>query len=117
MTKMTNVKALDFVLTNCADLPSEVVDKLNAMKASFEKKSSAERKPTATQLENKGHKADILAFLADGKKCTITDLIKGVPSLHDLSNQRVSAIVRQLTQSNEVVREEDAKRKAWFYLA
>ena len=117
MTKMTNVKALDFVLTNCSDLPSEVVDKLNAMKASFEKKSSAERKPTATQQENMGYKQDILNLLADGNKYTITDLIKNVPSLHELSNQRVSAIVRQLTQSNEVIREEDAQRKAWFYLA
>jgi predicted transcriptional regulator len=116
MTKMTNVKALDFVLTNCSDLPSEVVDKLNAMKASFEKKSSAERKPTATQQENMGHKADILAFLADGEKRTITDLMKGVPSLADLSNQRVSAIVRQLVTSGEVVRTED-KRKAYFSLA
>ena len=41
MTKMTNVKALEFVLTNCADLPSEVTEKLTAMKSSFEKKSSA----------------------------------------------------------------------------
>lgn len=117
MTKMTNAKALDFVLTNCADLPSDVKEKLEAMKASLAKKATGERKPTATQTENMGYKADILAFLADGEKRTITDLIKGVPSLNDLSNQRVSAIVRQLTQSNEVVREEDAKRKAWFYLA
>jgi predicted transcriptional regulator len=87
------------------------------MKASFEKKGTGERKPTATQQENMGYKQDILNLLADGNKYTITDLIKNVPSLHELSNQRVSAIVRQLTQSNEVIREEDAKRKAWFYLA
>ena len=49
MTKMTNVKALEYVLTNCADLPSEVSEKLTSMKASFEKKASAERKPTPTQ--------------------------------------------------------------------
>lgn len=116
MTKMTNVKALDFVLTNCSDLPSEVVDKLNAMKSSFEKKSSAERKPTATQLENAGHKEAILSFLSDGNKYTISDMMKGIPALSDLSNQRVSAIVRQLTLSGEVVRIEE-KRKAYFALA
>jgi hypothetical protein len=113
---MTNVKALEFVLTNCADLPSEVVDKLNAMKASFEKKSSAERKPTPTQVENQGHKEAIMAALATGEKMTITDLMKAVPELGELSNQRVSAIVRQLTLSGEVVRTED-KRKAYFSLA
>lgn len=115
MTKMTNVKALDFVLTNC-NVPQEVADKLTAMKASFEKKASVERKPTPTQVENQGHKAAILAVLADGVQRTVSDLMKEVPALADLSNQRVSAIVRQLTLSGEVVRIED-KRKAFFKLA
>ena len=116
MTKMTNVKAIDFVLTNCSNLPEDVVAKLSAMKASFEKKSSAERKPTPTQVENQGHKEAILNALSSGEKMTITDLMKAVPELGELSNQRVSAIVRQLTLSGEVVRTED-KRKAFFSLA
>ena len=115
MTKMTNVKALDFVLTNC-EVPQEVADKLMAMKASYEKKASAERKPTPTQVENANHKASILAVLADGNQYTISDLMKAVPELADLSNQRVSAIVRQLTLTGEVQRIED-KRKAYFKLA
>ena len=115
MTKMTNVKAIEFVLTNC-NVPADVAEKLTAMKASFEKKSSAERKPTPTQQENAGYKGEILNLLADGNQYTITDIMKGVPSLSDLSNQRVSAIVRQLTLSGEVVRVED-KRKAYFKLA
>ena len=115
MTKMTNVKALEFVLTNC-NVPADVADKLTAMKASFEKKASAERKPTPTQQENTGYKAEILNLLADGEQYTITDIMKGVPSMANLSNQRVSAIVRQLTLSGEVVRVED-KRKAYFKLA
>ena len=116
MTKMTNVKALEFVLTNCAALPSEVTEKLTAMKTSFEKKSSAERKHTPIQQENMGHKQEILNLLADGAQYTITDIMKGVPALSELSNQRVSAIVRQLTLSGEGVRVED-KRKAYFKLA
>lgn len=116
MTKMTNVKAIDFVLTNCSNLPEDVVAKLSAMKVSFEKKSSAERKPTPTQMENQGHKEAILNALSSGEKMTITDLMKAVPELGELSNQRVSAIVRQLTLSGEVVRTED-KRKAFFSLA
>lgn len=116
MEKMTNVKALSYILTNCADLPEDVKAKVEAMKASFEKKASADRKPTPTQTENVGFKAEILAVLADGEQRTITDLMKAVPSLSDLSNQRVSAIVRQMTLSGEVVRIED-KRKAYFKIA
>lgn len=115
MTKMTNVKALDFVLTNC-EVPQDVADKLMAMKASFEKKATADRKPTPTQVENQGHKEAILSLLADGNQYTVSDLMKQIPALSDLSNQRVSAIVRQLTISGEVVRIED-KRKAYFKLA
>lgn len=115
MEKMTNVKALNFVLTNC-EIPQEVADKLTAMKASFEKKSNAERKPTPTQLENKGHKEVILSLLADGNQYTISDLMKQIPALSDLSNQRVSAIVRQLVADGAVERIED-KRKAYFKLA
>ena len=107
MEKMTNVKALSYILTNC-ELPEDVKSKVEAMKASYEKKASAERKPTPTQTEN--------AVLADGEQRTITDLMKAVPSLSELSNQRVSAIVRQMTLSGEVARIED-KRKAYFKVA
>lgn len=115
MEKMTNVKALSYILTNC-ELPEDVKFKVEAMKASYEKKASAERKPTPVQTENAGYKAEILAVLADGNQYTVSDLMKAVPSLSDLSNQRVSAIVRQLTLSGEVVRIED-KRKAYFKAA
>ena len=115
MEKMTNVKALSYILTSC-DLPEDVKAKVEAMKASYEKKASADRKPTPTQVENANHKASILAVLADGNQYTISDLMKAVPELADLSNQRVSAIVRQLTLTGEVQRIED-KRKAYFKLA
>ena len=115
MEKITNVKALSYILTNC-ELPEDVKAKVEAMKASYEKKATAERKPTPTQTENANFKADILAFLADGNKYTVSDMMKGIPSIAELSNQRVSAIVRQLTLTGEVQRIED-KRKAYFKLA
>ena len=94
-------------------LPDDVKEKLEKMREQFVKENSAERKPTANQTENVGFKADILTYLATVDKATITDLMKNVASLADLSNQRVSAIVRQLKDSGEVVREE-IKRKAYF---
>lgn len=115
MEKMTNVKAIEFVLAN-AELPTEVKEKLEKMKVQFVKKNSAERKPTANQTENAGLKVAILDYLGTVEKATITDMMKNVVELADLSNQRVSAIVRQLKDSGEVVRTEE-KRKAYFSLA
>ena len=77
------------------------------------KKNSAEKKPTATQTANVGIKNAILNGMEVGKKYTITDLMKSIPEIADLSNQRVSALVRQLIDSEDVVRTEE-KRKAYF---
>lgn len=112
MEKMTNVKAIEYVMENCV-LPEDVKEKLGKMKEQFVKKNSAERKPTANQTENAGLKVAILGGMATGKTYTITDLMKCIPELADLSNQRVSAIVRQLKDEGAVTREE-IKRKAYF---
>ena len=111
MEKMTYVKALDVAISAIAD--GEAKDKLVALKASIAKKNGAERKPTATQTANEGFKVAILDAMEDGKGYTITDLMKSVDAIADLSNQRVSAIVRQMVESGDVVREE-IKRKAYF---
>ena len=110
--KMTNSKALAFVL-GMEGIPSDVREKLVNIKASIDKKNSAERKPTATQTENVGLKSAILVGMASGKAYTIGDLMKEIPALADLTNQRVSALVRQLKDDGLVVREE-IKRKAYF---
>ena len=80
------------------------------------KKNSAEKKPTATQVANEGIKKSIVEGMEVGKRYTITDLMKSIPAIADLSNQRVSALVRQLIEDNLVVRTEE-KRKAYFSLA
>lgn len=111
MDKMTYVKALDIAIEALTD--GEAKDKLVALKTSIAKKNSAERKPTATQTANEGYKVAILDVMESGKGYTITDLMKSVDAIADLSNQRVSAIVRQMVESGSVTREE-IKRKAYF---
>lgn len=113
MEKMTYVKALEIAITSVDN--EEVKTKLTALQASIAKKNSAVRKPTATQTANAGFKVAIENGMELGKKYTITDLIKSISELADLSNQRVSAIVRQMVESGTVVREE-IKRKAYFSL-
>ncbi len=77
------------------------------------KKNSAEKKPTAQQVANEGLKSVILNVLTDnGGLMTITDIQKSCAELSELSNQRVSALVRQMVGVT-VERVED-KRKAYF---
>ena len=110
--KMTYVKSLEIAMKSVED-NKEVYEKLEALKESISKKNSAERKPTATQKANEGYKEAILSFMEVGKKYTISELMKSVVEIADLSNQRVSALVRQLKESGLVERTEE-KRKAYF---
>lgn len=114
MTKMTNAMALEIAIAAVENVEAKV--KLEKMLAQTLKKNSAERKPTATQTENVGLKNAILAFMEEGKKYTVTDIMKGCAEVAGLSNQRVSALVRQLKDEGSLVREE-IKRKAYFSLA
>lgn len=79
------------------------------------KKNSAEKKPTAQQVANAGVAEAILSHMsADPNRLfSITELIKEVPACADLTNQRVSAIVRTLKEEGKVERIEE-KRKAFF---
>lgn len=114
MTKMTNAMALEIAIATVDN--AEAKAKLEKMLAQTQKKNSAERKPTATQTENIGLKNVILESMEVGKSYTVTELMKSVAELDGLSNQRVSALVRQLLLDGKVTREE-IKRKAYFSLA
>lgn len=117
MTKMTQKVALNYVVENCT-LPEEVKAKIESMIVALEKKSakSGERKPTKTQVANEGFKSIIVDNMEHGRLYTITEIAKEMPFGEELSNQRVSALVRQLKDAGIVVRTEE-KRKAYFSLA
>ena len=78
------------------------------------KKNSAEKKPTAQQVANAGVAEAIVAHLQaePTRLFSITELIKEVPACADLTNQRVSAIVRGLIGTS--VERIEEKRKAYF---
>ena len=78
------------------------------------KKNSAEKKPTAAQVANESLKQAIVNGMESDKLYTITDIIKSVPECADLTNQRVSALVRQLIP--EHIERVEEKRKAYFRL-
>lgn len=83
------------------------------------KKNTAEKKPTAQQEANATIKAGVLAEMEanPNQLFTVSELLKKVPNLPDtMTNQRMSALVRQMVDAGQVKRTED-KRKAFFSLA
>ena len=79
------------------------------------KKNSAEKKPTAQQTANEGIKTAIVEGMEPNRLYTVTEIIKSIPECADMTNQRVSALLRQLVEGGAVKRTED-KRKAYFSL-
>lgn len=78
------------------------------------KKNTSEKKPTAVQVANEGLKQTIMDVLNEnGGLMTITDIQKSCEELAELSNQKVSALIRQLKDDGKVEKVED-KRKSYF---
>ena len=78
-------------------------------------KKAGNKKPTKTQEENENYKVEILNVLTtDG--ATVTEIQSKSDVLGSLSNQRVSALLRQLVDANVVVKTVD-KKKSYFALA
>jgi len=78
----------------------------------LDKKNSAKKKPTKNQVENASLK-DIIFNSLDGAM-TISDIQNANETLALLSNQRVSALLKQLTDAGKIVRTVGAKRKVYF---
>ena len=117
--KMTNAMALEIALEvlkeTDAEKYTEVIEKLDKMLIQVNKKSSANRKPTATQLENEGLKEKIVEYLVNtGNRLTVSEMMKEIEGLKELSNQRVTSLVTFLYKEGKIDREVE-KRKAYFF--
>ena len=121
--KMTNAMALETAIEVMKEdnQYDEVVEKLDKMLVQVNKKSSANRKPTATQVENENLKGAIVEYLdRTGKKLTVSEMMKEIPELANLSNQRVTSLVTALysknNPENRVIDRAMDKRKAVFFM-
>jgi hypothetical protein len=114
--KMTIVEQYEVIIAKAKGVLSEDEVKFLEERKDMHSKKNASRKPTKAQEENEGIKSAIVNGMEKGKAYTITDLIKSIPEISDLTNQRVSALVRQLKDEGLVVRKEE-KGKAYFSLA
>jgi hypothetical protein len=98
MTKRENYASIREIVeklgrTDLVEFVDHEVELLN-------KKNNAPKNPTAKQLENEKLKDVILAEMGD-KPLTITEMQTKISALSELSNQRVSAIVKQLVEDNK----------------
>lgn len=80
-------------------------------------KKSSRTTLTKTQLENETLKEKVVSTLVElGKYATITEIQQANPELADLSNQKMSALLKQLVDSN-IVDKVIEKKKAYFSIA
>lgn len=119
MEKLTNKKALEFVL-NLQEVKDnkEVFDKLTKMLTQTEKKNSAKSdKPTKKQLENAVYKALFLQIMSEyDEPQQLKDYLKNEKfSGLDITPQKLSALAKQLVEDNKIMRVED-KRVTKFAL-
>lgn len=77
-------------------------------------KKSSRTAPTKTQVENEKIKEKIVTTLVElDKYATITDIQNANTELADLSNQKISALLKQL-YDNKVIDKVIDKKKAYF---
>ena len=118
-TKMTYATALEMVLAiDEVKANDELAEKLIALKESVSKKSTSKsNKPNAKQKANEDIKEKIMKilFAEPTRLFTISEICKAYID-EELSNQKVSSLVRQLVAEDKVKRTED-KRKAYFSIA
>ena len=111
--KMTIVEQYGVIIDKVKNMLTEEELKFLKDRAELHAKKNANRKPTKAQEENEAIKEQIVEFLKNGNAYTVGEIQKAV-GLE--SNQKTSALVRQLKESGIVVRKEE-KGKAYFSLA
>ena len=114
--KMTNVKALTYALENC-ELPAEVAEKFEAMKASFEKRAASKSgKPSKAQLEAMAVAEKVAEAMTFGEVYEWKGIAELLPDGEKRTAQRVTALMKRLIDSGRVTKAE-VKGKMTYTLA
>ena len=81
------------------------------------KANSAKSKPSKAQAENEGIKTAIIAALNEAEKAlTITEFQTAYPEFAEYSNQKLSALFKQLVDAG-AVEKTVVKKKSYFSIA
>lgn len=80
-------------------------------------RNNGDRKPTAKQTENEAIKQEILDGMTENRLYTITEMMKEIPACGELTNQKISALLKQMVEAeNPAVKKIVDKRKTYFQL-
>lgn len=106
MIKLTNVTALEMVLgMEEVKANAELVEKLIKMKEQFQKKNSTgTKKPSKAQIENEEIKGRLVEFLGTIEEPIQIKEIQQVDEFKDYSNQKISALLKQLVECGTVAK-------------
>lgn len=111
--KLTKVEMFEIIKTHLTD-----ADEIAFIDHEIDllKSKNSGRKPTAKQQENEVFMADIMAFFENteiDEMFNISEIQAQVSEVSKLSNQRMSALMKQLVDSGQLVKTYE-KRKAYF---
>lgn len=106
----TNVVADGLTASDLAEFIAHEIDLLN-------NRNNGDRKPTAKQTENEVIKQEILDGMTENRLYTITEMMKEIPACGELTNQKISALLKQMVEAeNPAVKKIVDKRKTYFQL-
>ena len=77
------------------------------------KKNSGEKKPTATQVANEALKVAIYEGMEANRLYTVTEVIKEIPAVAGLTNQKVSPLMNQMVETGLLTKTTE-KRRSYF---
>jgi hypothetical protein len=93
---------------------AEAIEHLEHENALLSKKSSGERKPSAKQTENAKLSTIVLEWMKEQTEPkTVTDMMKAIPELEGMSNQKASSLVKPLKDAG-LLKKEIIKGRSFF---
>lgn len=115
MEKMTKREMFEMIKGVCAN-DTRIVEFCEHEIELLNRKSSKNTR-TKTQIENENIKGAIVNALTEiAKPVTITEMQELNTEMANYSNQKLSALLKQLVESNQVVKTVD-KKKSYFTVA
>lgn len=124
-TKMTKVEMFtaiaDYINGNTENSTISTAEMVSFIERQIElinnKAAKASSKPTKTQIENLEIKGKIInALTRIGKYVTISEMQEAAPELAEYSNQKLSALMRQMVEAGTVAKCVE-KKKSYFTIA
>lgn len=92
----------------------EAIEHLEHENAMLSRKSSGERKPSAKQVENSKLSTIVLDWMKEQTEPkTVTDMMKEIPELEGMSNQKASSLVKPLKDAG-LLKKEVIKGRSYF---